>query len=114
MWLKTFELTVMVTALAILMTDPASVDNSNSIIDVLTLYTPSAAALYPHGVQTRINQLISVANQIYADSGVRITLRPVYHGLVNYNDSDDMDTALNHLIEKSDSAFERGVAAWRP
>lgn len=86
-------------------TDPASVDNSNSIIDVLTLYTPSAAALYPHGVQTRINQLISVANQIYADSGVRITLRPVYHGLVNYSDSDDMDTALNHLIEKSDSAF---------
>lgn len=86
-------------------TDPASVDNSNSVIDVLALYTPSAAALYPHGVQTRINQLISVANQIYADSGVRITLRPVYHSLVNYNDKDDMDAALNHLIGKTDSAF---------
>jgi hypothetical protein len=86
-------------------TNPSSVDNSNSVIDVLTLYTPGAAAAYPHGVQTRINQLISVANQIYADSGVKITLRPVYHGLVNYNDSDDMYTALNHLIEKTDSAF---------
>jgi hypothetical protein len=86
-------------------TNPSSVDNSNSVIDVLTLYTPGAAAIYPHGVQTRINQLISVANQIYADSGVKITLRPVYHGLVNYNDSDDMGTALNHLIEKTDSAF---------
>lgn len=86
-------------------TNPSSVDNSNSVIDVLTLYTPGAAAIYPHGVQTRINQLISVANQIYADSGVKITLRPVYHGLVNYNDSDDMYTALNHLIEKTDSAF---------
>jgi len=86
-------------------TNPSSVDRSNSVIDVLTLYTPGAAAIYPHGVQTRINQLISVANQIYADSGVKITLRPVYHGLVNYNDSDDMDTALNHLIEKTDSAF---------
>ena len=86
-------------------TNPSSVDHSNTVIDVLTLYTPSAAAIYPHGVQTRINQLISVANQIYADSGVKITLRPVYHGLVNYNDSDDMDTALNHLIEKTDSAF---------
>ena len=85
--------------------DPDSVDNSNSVIDVLTLYTPGAAAIYPHGVQTRINQLFSVANQIYADSGVKITLRPVYHGLVNYNDSDDMDTALNHLMEKTDSAF---------
>ena len=86
-------------------TNPSSVDNSNSIIDVLALFTPGAAAIYPHGVQTRINQLISVANQIYADSGVKITLRPVFHGLVNYNDSDDMDTALNHLIEKTDGAF---------
>ncbi|GJM13849.1 MAG: hypothetical protein DHS20C12_22520 [Pseudohongiella sp.] len=85
--------------------NPSSVDNSNSIIDVLTLYTPGAAAIYPHGVQTRINQLISVANQIYADSGVKITLRPVYHSLVNYNDDDDMDVALEHLIHKSDSAF---------
>tara|TARA_B110000444_G_scaffold41004_1_gene36938 strand:+ start:1242 stop:2546 length:1305 start_codon:yes stop_codon:yes gene_type:complete len=87
--------------------DPNSVDRSNSVIDVLALYTPGAAAIYPHGVQTRINQLISVANQIYADSGVKITLRPVYHGQVNYNDSDDMDTALHHLIEKTDSAFSR-------
>jgi len=86
-------------------TNPDSVDNSNSIIDVLTLYTPGAAAIYPHGVQTRINQLISVANQVYADSGVKITLRPVYHGLVDYNDSDDMDTALSHLMEKTHSAF---------
>lgn len=87
--------------------NPESVDHSNSVIDVLALYTPGAAAMYPHGVQTRINQLISVANQIYADSGVKITLRPVYHGQVNYNDSDDMDTALRHLIEKTNSAFSR-------
>ncbi len=86
-------------------TNPSSVDNSNSVIDVLTLYTPGAAAIYPYGVQTRINQLISVANQVYADSGVKITLRPVYHGLVDYNDNDDMDTALNHLIAKTDGAF---------
>tara|TARA_B110000858_G_scaffold196728_1_gene256227 strand:+ start:1254 stop:3473 length:2220 start_codon:yes stop_codon:yes gene_type:complete len=88
-------------------TNPDSVDHSNSVIDVLTLYTPGAAAIYPHGVQTRINQLISVANQIYAGSGVKITLRPVYHGQVGYNDSDDMDTALHHLIEKTDDAFSR-------
>ena len=85
--------------------DPNSVDSSNSVIDILALYTPGASDLYPYGVQTRINQLISVANQIYADSGVKVTLRPVYHGLVPYNDSDDMDRALNNLIEKSDSAF---------
>lgn len=87
--------------------DAGSVDRSNSVIDVLTLYTPGAAALYPYGVQTRINQLISVANQIYVDSGVKITLRPVYHGQVSYSDSADMDTALDDLIAKSDSAFAK-------
>jgi len=86
--------------------NPNSVDRSNSIIDVLTLYTPSATAIYPLGVQTRINQLISVANQIYADSGVKITLRPVYHGVVAYHDNEaDMDEVLNHLIYKTHSAF---------
>jgi Metallo-peptidase family M12 len=92
----------------LLLTDasnPNSVDRSNSVIDVLALYTPGAAAIYPYGVQTRINQLISVANQIYADSGVKITLRPVYHGMVDYNDNDDMDTALDHLMAKTDNAF---------
>lgn len=93
-------------------TDPDSVDRSNSVIDVLALYTPGAAGLYPYGVQTRINQLISVANQIYSDSGVNITLRPVYHGLVDYSDTTDMDTALSQLIDKSDSAFG-GVDALR-
>ena len=85
--------------------DPGSVDASNSVIDILALYTPGAASLYPYGVQTRINQLISVANQTYADSGVKITLRPVYHGLVDYSDSNDMDAALSDLIAKTDSAF---------
>lgn len=85
--------------------DADSVNHANSVIDVMTLYTPGASALYPYGVQTRINQLISVANQIYADSGVGITLRPVYQGQVDYNDTDDMDTALSHLIDKTDSAF---------
>ncbi|MDG1025186.1 MAG: zinc-dependent metalloprotease family protein [Gammaproteobacteria bacterium] len=85
--------------------DSSSVDIGNSVIDILALYTPGAASLYPYGVQTRINQLISVANQIYADSGVKITLRPVYHGLVDYSDSNDMGTALSDLIAKTDSAF---------
>ncbi|MEQ8952623.1 MAG: zinc-dependent metalloprotease family protein, partial [Gammaproteobacteria bacterium] len=93
---------------ALLGTDPAnaeSVDHSNTVIDVMALYTSGAAELYPNGVETRINQLVSVANQVYSDSGIAITLRPVYHGLVNYNDSDDMDTALDHLIDKSHEAF---------
>jgi hypothetical protein len=86
--------------------NPKSVNQGNTIIDVMALYTPGAAALYPNGVVTRINQLISVANQVYADSGVAITLRPVYQGQVDYNDVNDMDTALDDLINKTDPAFK--------
>jgi hypothetical protein len=82
-----------------------SVDRSNTVIDVMAFYTQGAEDLYPLGVETRINQLISVANQVYSDSGVGITLRPVYHGFVDYNDTDDMDTALNHIMQKTHPAF---------
>ncbi|MEX2469890.1 MAG: reprolysin-like metallopeptidase [Pseudohongiellaceae bacterium] len=93
---------------ALLATDPldaASVDLGTTVVDVMALYTPGSEALYPHGVETRINQLISVANQIYADSGVAITLRPVYHGRIDYPDNIDMETALNSLLSRSHGAF---------
>lgn len=82
-----------------------SANNANSIIDVLALYTPGANALYNGHAQTRINQLIAIANQIYADSGVGITLRPVFHSAVAYSDSVNMDTALDSLTKRSDAAF---------
>ena len=81
--------------------DPASNDFSPSVIDVLALFSDGASAAYPLGVQTRINQLISVANQIYRDSGVAITLRPVHHLKVDYDDAVDMDIALNDLMNLS-------------
>ena len=83
----------------------ASVDYSDTVIDVMAFYTAGAKALYPLGVETRINQLISVANQVYADSGVGIRLRPVFHGEVAYTDSTDMDTALDAMIYQTDPAF---------
>lgn len=85
--------------------DANSVDRSNVVIDVMALYTPGAAALYGGDAATRINQLIGMANQIYADSHVGITLRPVYHGQVDYDDSVDMDTALTALTRKTHPAF---------
>lgn len=83
----------------------ASLNNANSIIDVLALYTPGANSLYNGHAQTRINQLIAIANQIYADSGVKITLRPVFHGVVAYSDSANMDTTLDALTKRSNAAF---------
>ena len=89
-------------------TDPAdadSVDYATTIIDVLALYTGGAESAFPGGVPTRINQLFSVANQIYRDSGVAINLRPVHHRRVSYSDEHDMDTALQDLISQSHPAF---------
>lgn len=89
-------------------TDPSSagsVDHASTVIDVMALYTESADALYAGAAETRINQLIAVANQIYADSGVAIRLRPVYYGSIAYTATADMDAVLNTLINKSDPAF---------
>ncbi|MDP1933187.1 MAG: zinc-dependent metalloprotease family protein, partial [Gammaproteobacteria bacterium] len=82
-----------------------TLDGANVVIDVMALYTQGAADQYDGQAETRINQLIAVANQIYADSDVGITLRPVYHGLVPYSDSVDMDTALKALTYKTHPAF---------
>lgn len=82
-----------------------TLDGSNVVIDVMALYTQGAANQYGGQADTRINQLIAVANQIYADSGVGITLRPVYHGPVQYDDAADMNSALNALTNKTHPAF---------
>lgn len=86
----------------LLATDPqdsGSVDYSESVIDVLALYTPNATAAYPGAIETRINQLFGVANQIYRDSKVGIRLRPVHFAGIAANDSEDMDTVLAQLMQ---------------
>ena len=85
--------------------DASSVNTDNTSIDVMALYSTDADALYSGGAETRINQLIAVANQIYADSGVQITLRPVHYERVDYDPSADMDTALDALMNKTDPVF---------
>ncbi|MEX1196859.1 MAG: reprolysin-like metallopeptidase [Pseudohongiellaceae bacterium] len=82
------------------------------VIDVLTLYTPDAASAYDGGVETRINQLFSVANRLYRDSGVKISLRPVRHQPVNYPGDRDMERMLDDLDEGSDAALS-GVQGLR-
>lgn len=95
---------------SLLGTNPAassSVSAEHSVIDVMALYTRGADALYGGAAQTRINQLIAMANQIYADSAVSVTLRPVYMGVVDYSDTTDMDSALSALTSRKDPAFAK-------
>lgn len=78
----------------------------NIIIDVMALFTPDTEALYGAATATRINQLISLTNQIYRDSGVAITLRPVHHARVDYQASSaDMYTLLDELSSSKHPAF---------
>lgn len=78
----------------------------NIVIDVMALFTPDTEALYGAATATRINQLISLTNQIYRDSGVAITLRPVHHARVDYQASSaDMHTVLDQLSSSGHPAF---------
>ncbi|MDT8400027.1 MAG: M12 family metallo-peptidase, partial [Pseudomonadales bacterium] len=77
----------------------------NTVIDVMTVVTPDAAALYEDGLQTRINQLFSVANRIYRDSGVAISLRPVALVPADYEPARELALDLDRLTFKSDPAF---------
>lgn len=54
---------------------PPLTDTTTAVVDVLLVYSPAAAALYQGDIQTRVNHLIAVSNQIYQDSGVHLELR---------------------------------------
>jgi len=78
----------------------------NIVIDVMALFTADTEALYGAATATRINQLISLTNQIYRDSDVAITLRPVHHARVDYQASSaDMYTVLDQLSSSGHPAF---------
>lgn len=67
-----------------------------SQVDVLVLYTPGAEALYAD-VNTRINQLVSVTNQIFSDSDVHMQLRLVHTQRVSFSDSAGSFEALKSV-----------------
>lgn len=77
----------------------ASVQDGNTIIDVLVLYTPGLVARHggEAGAANRIDYLVSLANQAYANSGVGITLRRVGLQRVELGDNTSNSTTLSQL-----------------
>ncbi|WP_025917407.1 reprolysin-like metallopeptidase [Herminiimonas sp. CN] len=92
----------------------AAAPTPNSTIDLMVLYTPGmiAALGSASAVQTRIDNLIAIANQAYIDSEVAISLRLAHAEPVYYSDATDISTALDALTHGTDPAFA-GVAALR-
>lgn len=74
-------------------------------IDLMVVYNDAAGAMYNNNVQTRINHLVDVSNQIYQDSGINFTLRLVHIEKVNYEEAYDSETAIIHLTNQSHPAF---------
>ncbi|MXZ32702.1 MAG: hypothetical protein F4Z20_04855 [Gammaproteobacteria bacterium] len=89
-------------------TDPAdasSVDDSIAAIDLMALYTPAAARLYPASIENRINGFINAANSALYNSEARIRLRPVHFQFVPYVESGDANRTLTELMSGSHPAF---------
>ncbi|MDF1624383.1 MAG: M12 family metallo-peptidase [Pseudohongiella nitratireducens] len=85
----------------------------NVIIDLMAVYSSDTAGLYGRQVTTRINQLISVSNQVFQDSGIGITLRPVYYHEADYPSAGvDMHQQLDELTAGSHPEF-RDLASLR-
>jgi len=66
-------------------------------LDVMALYTNGVEAQYGDSVETRLNQIISVSNKVYADSNLDIELRLVHQQSVDYSDSVSPEQALTDL-----------------
>lgn len=90
---------------------PPVMTDDASTIDVMVLYTPSAAAAASGGITALVNNAISIANTTYANSGVTQRLRLVYSAQVNYTESGDNGVDLGNIY--AGTGVFSGVAALR-
>ena len=80
------------------------------VVDILAAYTAGLAAdLGANNLQTRIQQLATSANTIFADSGVGIYVRVV--GTVQVNYSDTLTDSTGALYDITPGANSGGVAS---
>ena len=66
-------------------------------IDVMALYSDGVANTYGNAVASRLNQIISVSNKVYADSNLDITLRLVHQQNIAYSDNTSPTDTLTAL-----------------
>lgn len=81
----------------------AGVAKAGTVIDMLFLYSNDFSERYPgSGAQTRINHLVAVANQLFANSGVDLAIRAVGIDATAYADDEgggDNGTALQRMAD---------------
>lgn len=79
---------------------------TNTVIDVLVLYTPGLVSRYggQAGAATRIDHFISLANQAYSSGNVGITLRRVGMQVIDIADNTGNSATLD-LLRRASGAF---------
>ena len=76
--------------------------------DLLVVYTPAARARYGQAtLESMIHNAVQAANQAYRNSGISITLDVVGLREIDYVESGDMKSTLQHLQGRNDGQLER-------
>jgi hypothetical protein len=93
--------------------DTQSSPGSLALVDLMLLYTPGLVSRYGSvaAVETRLNNLLEIANQTYLDSGVAVALRLVHHAQVPYTDTTTNARTLDELTAGRTPFAE--VESWR-
>jgi hypothetical protein len=89
-------------------TTPGSAASTGQVIDLMMVYTPMARSNAGGfaGVETRIMNAVTRANQAFLNSQVDIHLNLVYLGEVNYTETGDLSNALRDLRGTADGYMD--------
>lgn len=87
---------------------PSAQPDGNTTVDVMVVYTASAATANggSSGMTALINASVASANTAYVNSGVSTTLRCVYSGQVTYTESGQLATDLPRLANTTDGYMD--------
>jgi PKD repeat protein len=87
--------------------------NASTIIDIMVVYTPAAAAQVggDNGAIARASDAVAVTNQAYINSNVDVALNLVHVASVNYTESGSQTTDLYRLTDPDGYIDE--VLTWR-
>ena len=78
---------------------------TDALLDVLFLSSATARAYLGPNLQARVDALVTVSNEVFAENSVNIKLRSVGIEAVDYAGTDTLEDTLDILTARSDAAF---------
>lgn len=86
-----------------------SAEAAGTTIDVMVLYTQNAKnnASGASGIEAKIINAVEKANQAYINSDIDMQLNVVHMGDIQYAETGNMSTSLNHLTSTNDGQIDQ-------